>query len=79
MRILFWSVLKRNAPDYECEAYAYRSEYDPMNPSLVGSYGFIIRFGILVKKRKIWFRIKRNPDLEFVKETTNQWGVVDFL
>ena len=33
-----------------------------------GSFGSIIRFWILVKKRNIYFRIK-NLDLEFSKET----------
>ena len=33
-----------------------------------GSFGSIIRFSILVKKRHIRFRIK-NPDLDFSKET----------
>ena len=33
-----------------------------------GSFGSIIRFSILVKKRYIRFRIK-NPDLDFSKET----------
>ena len=33
-----------------------------------GSFGSIIRFWILVKKRNIRFRIK-NPDLDFSKET----------
>ena len=31
-----------------------------------GSFGLIIRFWILVKKRSIRFRIK-NPDLDFIK------------
>ena len=37
-----------------------------------GSFGSIIRFWILVKKRNIRFRIK-NPDLDFSKETYQVW------
>ena len=39
-----------------------------------GSFGSIIRFWILVKKRNIRFRIK-NPDLDFSKETHPKYQI----
>ena len=53
----------------DCESQKSGFRFDPKNPlTESGFYGFMIRFWICPKRRKIRFGFG-NPDLDFLKKT----------